>query len=194
MWLLLRERFAVEENPGIGLRASFRTKFQPFSVAPMSYTTSSSDRVREKEMRFVPTGRSSMLIFSQPAGRCGSNTIVLSGASGSDAEDMLDQGQHDAVTGPCDREAAIVRHHFRYRTRRDAVEVCTILSTYHIASAVRPYLPSATACTPVEIVIIACFSTAESQGPYSPLFSRRILSSSGIARRVARCRSPWVLR
>jgi hypothetical protein len=93
---------------------------------------------------------------------------------------MLDQREHDAVAGPRDRETPVVRHHFRRSPARrgegsrDAVDV-----PHRFIGA---YLPSATACTPVEIVIIACLSTAESRGPYSPVFSGRILSRSAMAR------------
>jgi hypothetical protein len=37
-------------------------------------------------------------------------------------EDVLDQGNDDTVAGPCNREAAVVRHHFRYRAGRYTVE------------------------------------------------------------------------
>jgi hypothetical protein len=45
------------------------------------------------------------------------------------------------------------------------LKVRTILSTYHIAWSIRPYRASATAWSPVAMVIILCSSTAESQGP-----------------------------
>ena len=61
--LPLRQYLAAAEAPVL------RLKVQPRSLASTSYETPFAVRAREKEMRLVPTGRSSMPAVAQPAGR-----------------------------------------------------------------------------------------------------------------------------